>query len=151
MTPNVDLAQIQNGSLRAAGGHSCEGQRDGLPLREIAGNARTVPGEFAHISGSQRFHANLNRIPSDGDCLDWDSHCTLVRAVERRAVSALLPGDMEHYPELYRAGVQRAFPITFRFSIGSLSASGTRRRLLHRREILEFGTVCSGGSGAKHV
>src|SRR6266566_8873369 len=150
VTPNIDLAQIQNGSLSAAGRHSCEGQRERLPLREISAHARTVPGQLAHVSGSQRFHTDLNRIPSDGDCLDWDSHRTLVRAVERSAVCAVFPGDMEHNPELYRARVQSAFPITFRFSIGSLSASGTRRRLLHRRGILEFGTFCSGGSGAKH-
>src|ERR1700730_7777411 len=148
--PNLDLAHIQNGSLSAAGCHSCERQRDGLPLRETSALGRTVPRELAHVSGSQRFHVQLNRIPVDGDCLDWDSQRTLVRAVQRSAVCALFPGDMEHYPKLYRAGVQRAFPITFRFSIGSLSAAGTRRRLSHRRAILEFGAVCSGGSGAKH-
>src|SRR6266705_1409307 len=124
VTPNVDLAQIQNGSLSAARRHSCEGQWEGLPLREISANARTVLSELAHVSGSQRFHTDLNRIPSDGDCLDWDSHRTLVRAVERSDVCALFPGEMEHYTELYRAGVQPAFPITLRFSIGSLSASG---------------------------
>src|SRR6266566_738877 len=150
VTPDVDLAQIQNGSLSATRRHSCEGQREGLPLREISANARTVLSELAHVSGSQRFHTDLNRIPSDGDCLDWDSHRTLVRAVERSAECAVFPCDMEHNTELYRTRVQSAFPITFRFSIGSLSASGTRRRLLHRRGILEFGTFCGGGSGAKH-
>src|SRR6266566_6810550 len=92
VTPDVDLAQIQNGSLSATRRHSCEGQRERLPLREISANARTVPGELAHVSGSQRFHTDLNRIPSDADYLDWDSHCTLVRAVERSAVYALFPG-----------------------------------------------------------
>src|SRR5437763_3325516 len=105
VTPNVDLAQIQNRSLSAARRQSCEGQRERLPLREISANARTVPGELAHVSGSQRLHTDPNRIPSYGYCLDWDSHRTLVWAVERSPVCALFPGDMEHYPELYRPGV----------------------------------------------
>src|SRR5262249_19789193 len=136
--PNVDLAQIQDRSLSATGGDSCELQRKGLPLREISANVRTVPGEFARVGGSQRFHVHLNRIASNGDRLDCDSQRTLVRAVERRGVRAPFPGDMEHDPELYLAGVQRAFPITFRFSLGALFASGTRRRLLDRRWIPEL-------------
>ena len=150
VTPNVDLAQIQNRSLSAARRHSGEGQWERLSLREISANARAVPGNFAQISGSQRFHVHLNRIPIDDDCLNWDSQRTLVGAVQRRPVCALFPGDMKHYPDLCRASGQRAFPITFRFSIGSLSAPGTRGRLLHRRRILEFGAVCNGGTGAKH-